>query len=65
MESGELYWFEPVELEFNPERGSVPFVGLFLQLDVDESGWLPTRYRVLGPMGVSLLWSSRWAGLRV
>jgi hypothetical protein len=43
------------------QMGRKPMVGLFLERVKAHSGWLHSKYRILGPQGVEDLWSNQWS----
>lgn len=61
MISGNIYIFSPLKIYNNPEKNDEPFVGLFIQNIKDPSGWHPTRFKILGPCGIRVLWCNRWS----
>lgn len=63
MKSGMIYVFSPFQVDYNPmaQLGRKPMVGLFLERVTTHSGWLHSKYRVLGPQGVEDLWSNQWS----
>jgi hypothetical protein len=56
---GDLIRCEPFKFEYNPEKDSRPFVGMFMGRRRNE--WNPSEYNILGPDGLVWIWSNRWA----
>ena len=59
LNPGNIYVFAPFNYEYNPERNSKPFVGLYLER-IREPNWSASQFKVIGPGGIELLWANRW-----
>ena len=60
MKQGDLVTCAPFELEYNPERGSSPFIGLYMGRRPSPTGSNISQHGILGPNGMIWLWCNRW-----
>jgi len=51
----------PFKWEYNPEKDSPPFVGMFIGRRPSPTGSNISQHGVLGPNGMNWLWCNRWA----